>query len=141
MVSDGHDCAEAPRVPGADIAGRVEAVGKSVTRFRVGDEVFGDLSSHGWGGFAEYVSTSEEALAPKPSNVSFEEAAAVPMAAVTALQALRDCGRVRAGQRVLGWRHVRAHRRNHGGLSAGRVPGAMVRVESDEAPRGASERR
>ncbi|KYF61386.1 NAD(P)-dependent alcohol dehydrogenase [Sorangium cellulosum] len=89
------------RVPGADIAGRVEAVGKSVTRFRVGDEVFGDLSSHGWGGFAEYVCTSEEALAPKPSNVSFEEAAAVPMAAVTALQALRDCGRVRAGQRVL----------------------------------------
>ncbi|WP_437672534.1 NAD(P)-dependent alcohol dehydrogenase [Sorangium sp. So ce131] len=89
------------RVPGADIAGRVEAVGKNVTRFRPGDEVFGDLSAHGWGAFAEYVCTSEEALAPKPSNVSFEEAAAVPMAAVTALQALRDRGRVRAGQRVL----------------------------------------
>ncbi|WP_437973992.1 NAD(P)-dependent alcohol dehydrogenase [Sorangium sp. So ce295] len=89
------------RVPGADIAGRVEAVGKNVTRFRVGDEVFGDLSAHGWGGFAEYVCTSEQALAPKPSNVSFEEAAAVPLAALAALQALRDCGRARAGQRVL----------------------------------------
>ncbi len=89
------------RVPGADVAGRVEAVGKNVTRFRPGDEVFGDLSAHGWGGFAEYVCTSEEALAPKPSNVSFEEAAAVPLAAVAALQALRDCGGARAGQRVL----------------------------------------
>ncbi|WP_437724873.1 NAD(P)-dependent alcohol dehydrogenase [Sorangium sp. So ce861] len=89
------------RVPGADIAGRVEAVGKNVTRFRAGDEVFGDLSAHGWGGFAEYACTSEEALAPKPSSVSFEEAAAIPMAAVTALQALRDCAPVRAGQRVL----------------------------------------
>ncbi|WP_437515791.1 NAD(P)-dependent alcohol dehydrogenase [Sorangium sp. So ce1099] len=89
------------RVPGADIAGRVEAVGKNVTRLRPGDEVFGDLSAHGWGAFAEYVCTSEEALAPKPSNVSFEEAAAVPLAAVAALQALRDCGQARAGQRVL----------------------------------------
>ncbi|WP_437631023.1 NAD(P)-dependent alcohol dehydrogenase [Sorangium sp. So ce854] len=89
------------RVPGADMAGRVEAVGKNVTRFRPGDEVFGDLSSHGWGAFAEYACTSEAALAPKPSNVSFDEAAAIPMAAVTALQALRDCAPVRAGQRVL----------------------------------------
>jgi NADPH:quinone reductase-like Zn-dependent oxidoreductase len=88
-------------IPGGDIAGRIEAVGKDVKQFQPGDEVFGDLSSCGWGGFAEYVTVPENALALKPANLSFEEAAAVPMAAVTALQALRDKGKIRSGQRVL----------------------------------------
>lgn len=88
-------------IPGGDIAGLVEAVGKNVKQFQPGDEVFGDLSTSGWGGFAEYVSVPERALARKPANLSFEEAAAVPMAAVTALQALRDKGKIQAGQKVL----------------------------------------
>src|SRR3954469_22275808 len=67
-------------IPGGDIAGIVEAVGKDVKQFKPGDEVFGDLSSCGWGGFAEYVSVPENVLALKPANLSFEEAAAVPMA-------------------------------------------------------------
>ena len=73
---------------GADIAGWVEAVGKNVRQFQPGDEVFGDVSSmsgSGWGGFAEYVCASENSLALKPTNLSFEEAAAVPLAAITAL--------------------------------------------------------
>ncbi|HEX5688552.1 MAG TPA: NAD(P)-dependent alcohol dehydrogenase [Roseiflexaceae bacterium] len=86
---------------GADVAGRVEAVGKNVTQFRIGDEVFGDISGCGWGGFAEYVAAHENALVLKPANLSFEQAAAVPMAAVTALQGLRDKGRIQAGQKVL----------------------------------------
>src|SRR5215210_2410733 len=86
---------------GADIAGRVEAVGKNVTQFKPGDEVFGDISGCGWGGFAEYVCASEQALVLKPANITFEEAAAVPMAAVTALQGLRDKGQIQSGQKVL----------------------------------------
>lgn len=86
---------------GADIAGRVEAVGRQVTRFQPGDEVFGDLSDRGFGGFAEYVSASEEAFATRPASLTFEEAAAVPSAAVTALQGLRDTGKIQPGQRVL----------------------------------------
>jgi NADPH:quinone reductase-like Zn-dependent oxidoreductase len=88
-------------IPGGDIAGRVEAVGKDVKQFQQGDEVYGDLSSCGWSGFAEYVSVPEHAIAYKPVNLSFEEAAAVPMAAVTALQALRDKGAIQRGQKVL----------------------------------------
>ncbi|MFE1245841.1 NAD(P)-dependent alcohol dehydrogenase [Fictibacillus sp. NPDC058756] len=88
-------------IPGGDIAGRVEAVGKDVIQFKPGDEVFGDLSSCGWGGYAEYVTAAESALAMKPANLSFEEAAAVPMAAVTALQSLRDKGKIQTGQKVL----------------------------------------
>ncbi|RFU61787.1 NAD(P)-dependent alcohol dehydrogenase [Peribacillus glennii] len=88
-------------IPGGDIAGRVEAVGPNVKQYQPGDDVFGDLSGCGWGGFAEYVSVPENALAPKPSNMSFEEAAAVPMAAVTALQSLRDKGKIQPGQKVL----------------------------------------
>ena len=88
-------------IPGGDIAGRVEAVGMNVKQFKPGDEVFGDLSGCGWGGFAEYVSVPEHALALKPANISFEEAAAVPMAAVTALQGLRDKGKIHSGQKVL----------------------------------------
>ncbi len=86
---------------GADIAGRVEAVGRNVTQFRPGDQVFGDISGCGWGGFAEYVCADEHALALKPTNISFEQAAAVPMAAVTALQGLRTKGQIQAGQKVL----------------------------------------
>jgi len=86
---------------GADIAGRVEAVGRDVAQFQPGDEVFGDLSGSGFGGFAEYVCATEDALASKPANVSFEEAAAVPLAAVTALQGLRYKGHIQPGQKVL----------------------------------------
>lgn len=86
---------------GADVAGEVEAVGSAVTAFRPGDAVFGDLSDSGRGSFAEYVAADEDALVPIPEAVSFEEAAATPMAAVTALQGLRDEGALREGQRVL----------------------------------------
>ncbi len=82
---------------GADIAGRIEAVGKNVRQFSPNDEVYGMVR----GGFAEYTCSREDALALKPSNLSFEEAAAVPMAGVTALQGLRDVAKVRAGQTVL----------------------------------------
>jgi NADPH:quinone reductase-like Zn-dependent oxidoreductase len=82
---------------GADLAGRVEAVGSGVEDLRVGDEVFGV----GIGAWAEYAAARASRLAPKPAGVSYEEAAAVPVAAVTALQALRDCGEVEAGQKVL----------------------------------------
>ncbi|HEU0003493.1 MAG TPA: NAD(P)-dependent alcohol dehydrogenase [Ktedonobacteraceae bacterium] len=86
---------------GAAIAGRVEAVGRNVTQIQPGDEVFGDLSECGLGGFAEYVCASEEALALKPAHVTFEQAAAVPLAAVTALQGLQSKGHIQAGQKVL----------------------------------------
>jgi NADPH:quinone reductase-like Zn-dependent oxidoreductase len=89
------------RIPGVDIAGRVEAVGSDVTQFTPGDEVYANLLDHGSGGFAEYVSVPVEVMSFKPANLSFEEAAAVPMAGVTALQGLRHHGEVRAGQRVL----------------------------------------
>jgi NADPH:quinone reductase-like Zn-dependent oxidoreductase len=85
---------------GADISGIVEALGKDVKGFKVGDEVFGDLSSNGWGGLAEYVSAKENVFVHRPSNMSHEEAAAVPMAAVTALQSLKK-GNIKAGQKVL----------------------------------------
>ncbi|RUL49004.1 NAD(P)-dependent alcohol dehydrogenase [Lysinibacillus antri] len=88
-------------IPGGDMAGIVEAKGEDVTQFQVGDEVYGDLSSSGWGTFAEYVVVDENQIALKPSNLSFSEAAAVPMAASTALQALRDKGKIQAGQEVL----------------------------------------
>jgi NADPH:quinone reductase-like Zn-dependent oxidoreductase len=88
------------KIPGGDIAGRVEAVGKNVKRFEPGDEVYGDLSDSGFCGFAEYVSASEGILALKPSNLSFEEAAAVPQAALVALQGLRKGG-IKPEQKVL----------------------------------------
>ena len=83
---------------GSDIAGRVEAVGKNITQFQPGDEVFGD---GGPGAFAEYTCTFEKRLAPKPANLSFEEAAAVPIAAITALQGLRNEGQIQPAQKVL----------------------------------------
>jgi NADPH:quinone reductase-like Zn-dependent oxidoreductase len=82
---------------GADLAGEVEAVGKDVTRFRPGDAVFGE----GVGAFAEYACVPERWLAKKPASLTFEQAAAVPMAAGTALQGLRDGGKIQAGQKVL----------------------------------------
>lgn len=85
-------------VLGIDVAGRVEAVGASVTRFREGDEVFG-AARHGC--YAEFVCVSEDLLVPKPANLTFEEAAAVPGAAIPALQGLRDLGKIQPGQRVL----------------------------------------
>jgi NADPH:quinone reductase-like Zn-dependent oxidoreductase len=88
-------------IPGSDIAGQVEAIGRNVKQFQLGDEVFGNLSSYGRGGFAEYVCAPENALALKPDNISFDEAAAVPLAAVTALQGIRDIGKIRPGQKVL----------------------------------------
>jgi NADPH:quinone reductase-like Zn-dependent oxidoreductase len=84
-------------VPGSDIAGTVEAVGKSVTKFQPGDEVFGSCK----GAFAEYASTSEDKLAMKPANLSFGQASAIGVSAFTALQALRDHGNVEVGQKVL----------------------------------------
>jgi NADPH:quinone reductase-like Zn-dependent oxidoreductase len=85
------------RVRGIDLAGTVEAVGQNVTRFHVGNEVFGTCE----GAFADYAATSEENLAGKPANLTFEQAAAVPTSALAALQALRDAGSIKAGQQVL----------------------------------------
>jgi NADPH:quinone reductase-like Zn-dependent oxidoreductase len=86
---------------GADVAGRVEVVGRSAKQFQPGDEVFGELSASGNGAFAEYVSAPEKALVLKPTKMTFEEAAAIPMAAVTALQGLRDKGQIQPGQKAL----------------------------------------
>ncbi|MEM9092486.1 MAG: NAD(P)-dependent alcohol dehydrogenase [Cyanobacteria bacterium P01_F01_bin.53] len=86
---------------GTDIAGRVEAVGKEVTQFKPGDEVFGDLSECGFGAFAEYVSVPEKALVLKPTNLTFEAAATIPVSGLAALQALRDIGKIQPGQKVL----------------------------------------
>lgn len=88
-------------VLGQDVAGVVEAVGAAVTRFAPGDEVFGNLFACGMGGFAEYACVPEDALLPKPAASSFEQAAATPLAAVTALQAVRTVGKVEPGQAVL----------------------------------------
>lgn len=91
--------------PGTEVAGRVESVGKSVTRFQPGDEVFGEIvKGHQWkngGAFAEYVSAPEDSLELKPSNLTFEQAAAIPTSALIALQGVRYEGRVQPGQRVL----------------------------------------
>jgi len=88
------------QVLGCDIAGRVEAVGRNVKQFQPGDEVFG-VTGFAGGGFAEYVCAIQDKLARKPANSSFEEAAAVPVAAITVLQGLRDKGRIQPGQKVL----------------------------------------
>ncbi len=89
------------KIFGADIAGQVEAVGKDARAFKVGDEVFGDISSCGFGGFAEYAAVPESLLARKPAGVTYPQAAAVPMASLTALQALRDQGGVKPANSVL----------------------------------------
>ena len=89
------------RIFGADIAGRVESAGKNIRHFKPGDEVTGDLASYGFGGFAEYTVAPEKALVLKPAKLSFEDTAALPLAALTALQALRNKGNIRKGQKVL----------------------------------------
>jgi NADPH:quinone reductase-like Zn-dependent oxidoreductase len=86
---------------GVDIAGQVEAVGSDVTRYQPGDEVYANLLDHGYGGFADYVPVPVDVMAPKPATLSFEEAAAVPMAATTALQGLGHHGELQPGQQVL----------------------------------------
>ena len=85
---------------GCDIAGRVEAVGEKVTRFKPGDDVFGDLSGGDWGGFAEYTCANEDVLVSKPADMTFEQAAAIPQAGVLALQGLRK-GNLQTGQKIL----------------------------------------
>jgi len=89
------------KIFGADIAGRVECLGKNIRLFKVGDEVLGDLGSFGFGGFAEYAVAPEKALIQKPTKLTFEEAAALPMSALTALQALREKGSIQKDQQVL----------------------------------------
>ena len=89
------------KILGGDIAGQVEAVGGGVTQFQPGDQVYANLLEHGYGGFAEYVSVPVDVMALKPASLSFEEAAAVPMAATTALQGLGRHGDLQAGQKVL----------------------------------------
>ena len=96
-LSDGLLAPKDPRL-GADIAGRVVAVGRQVTQFQVGDEIFGEI---GVGGFADYVAVKERAIAPKPANLSFAQAATIPVAGFTALQGLRDTGKLQSGQTVL----------------------------------------
>ena len=89
------------KILGCDIAGRIEAVGKNIKQFQPGDEVFGDLSRSGWGGFAEYVCADENALTLKLAGMTFEQAAAIPQAGLLALQALRYKGQIQPGQKVL----------------------------------------
>jgi NADPH:quinone reductase-like Zn-dependent oxidoreductase len=86
---------------GCDIAGRVEKVGKNVKHLQVGDAVFGDLSAYGWGGFAEYLCTSENSLALRPQGLTFKEAASVPQAGLLALQGLVNKGKIKPGCNVL----------------------------------------
>ncbi len=88
------------KILGCDVAGVVEDIGRNVRGFKPGDEVFGDLSGSGWGGFAEYVCAKQGVMALKSPKMSFEQAAATPQAAVLALQSLRDKGRIHQGQRV-----------------------------------------
>jgi len=89
------------KIFGADIAGIVESAGRNIRQFKPGDEVIGEIADHGFGGFAEYALAPEKLLVHKPSKISFEDAAALPMAALTALQALRDKGNIQKGHQVL----------------------------------------
>jgi NADPH:quinone reductase-like Zn-dependent oxidoreductase len=90
------------QIPGTDVAGRVEAVGRNVHQFQPGDEIWGDLSfPYGFGSFAQYVCVSENALALKPASMTFEEAATYPHSAIIVLQSLRDKGQIHPGQKVL----------------------------------------
>jgi NADPH:quinone reductase-like Zn-dependent oxidoreductase len=89
------------KIFGADIAGQIESVGKSISLFKPGDEVMGDLASYGFGGLAEYVTAPERGLIIKPEQISYEDGATLPMAAMTALQALRNKANIQKGQKVL----------------------------------------
>ncbi|MGS2740834.1 NAD(P)-dependent alcohol dehydrogenase [Sinomicrobium sp. M5D2P17] len=88
-------------IPGVDISGKIEAVGENVKKLNPGDEVYADLSESGFGGFAEYVCVPEHSLSKKPSNLSFNEAAALPHAALLSLQGLMDMGKIKSGQNIL----------------------------------------
>jgi len=88
------------KILGSDIAGRIEAVGKNITQFKTGDDVYGDLSGY-WGGFAEYACARERSLALKPGTMSYIDAAAIPQAAMLAVQGLIDKGKIQAGQKLL----------------------------------------
>ena len=88
------------QILGSDIAGRIESVGRSVTKFKSGDEVYGDLSGT-WGGFAEYVCANENSLELKPASMTFEQAASIPQAAMLAVQGLLDIGNVQSRKRIL----------------------------------------
>jgi NADPH:quinone reductase-like Zn-dependent oxidoreductase len=100
-IMDGGILKPKYKIPGSDIAGHVQETGKNIKQFQQGDEVFGNLSSYGRGGFAEYVCAPENALSLKPSNISYDEAATVPLAGITALQGIRDIGQIKSGQKVL----------------------------------------
>ncbi|MBK8397172.1 MAG: NAD(P)-dependent alcohol dehydrogenase [Leptospiraceae bacterium] len=89
------------KIFGADVAGTVESVGVKVKNFKPGDEVMGELSNFGFGGFAEYVAVDESLLVHKPENISFEDAAAIPLVGVTALQAIRDKGNIQRKDSIL----------------------------------------
>ena len=88
------------QIPGVEIAGQVEVVGRNVTKFQPGDAVYGDISECGFGGFAEYVCAHENALALKPNSMTFVEAAAIPHAAMLAVQGLHDEGQIQPGQKL-----------------------------------------
>ncbi len=88
-------------IPGVDISGNIEAVGGSVSSFKIGDEIYSDLSECGFGGFAEYVCIPEKMLSKKPSNINYNDASALPHAGLLALQGLVEKGKVKSGQRVL----------------------------------------
>ncbi len=88
-------------IPGVDVSGKIEAMGEDVKKLNPGDEVYGDLSDSGFGGFAEYVCVPEHSVSKKPSNLSFNEAAALPHAALLALQGLVDLGKIKSGQKIL----------------------------------------
>jgi NADPH:quinone reductase-like Zn-dependent oxidoreductase len=89
------------KLHGCDIAGKVEAIGRNVKRFQIGDDVFGDLSEGGWGAFAEYICACENQLTPKPSTMTFEEAACLSHGGNLAIQGLIDIGKIKSGQKVL----------------------------------------
>lgn len=88
-------------IPGVDISGKIEALGNKVSSFKIGDEIYCDLSECGFGGFAEYVCVPEKVLSKKPSNISFNDASALPHAGILALQGLVEKGKVKSGQSIL----------------------------------------
>ncbi len=88
------------KILGADFSGVIDAVGAKVKQFQPGDEVFGDVANYRWGAFGEYLCSTESFLAPKPPSMSFDDAAAIPMAGLTALQGLRDLGELKPGEKV-----------------------------------------
>ncbi len=89
------------RIPGMELSGTVEDIGSNVQKLKVGDEVFGDISKYGFGTFAEYISINENAVIKKPNELSFEAAVAIPHASTLAIQALRDIGEIKEGQKIL----------------------------------------